>query len=113
MDNNSNSKMNELLKQKNEYKKKIIEIEEEIEKLLKDEVNNCEHEWIKERANTGYVPLSDAVDITTYFDKDYGSTIFSDTYFIKLANNENLEFINRSVGTCCDRQDIYVFKKIK
>ena len=71
------------------------------------------YEWIKERANTGYVPLSDAVDITTYFDKDYGSTIFSDTYFIKLANNENLEFINRSVGTCCDRQDIYVFKKIK
>jgi len=46
MDNNSNSKMNELLKQKYEYKKKINEIEEEIEKLLKDEVNNCEHEWI-------------------------------------------------------------------
>ena len=57
MDNNSNSKMNELLKQKNEYKKKIIEIEEEIEKLLKDEVNNCEHEWIKEREPGQYGEL--------------------------------------------------------
>ena len=57
MDNNSNSKMNELLKVKYEYKKKIIEIEEEIEKLLQDEVNNCEHEWIKEREPGQYGEL--------------------------------------------------------
>ena len=38
-------------------KKKIIEIEEEIEKLLQDEVNNCEHEWIKEREPGQYGEL--------------------------------------------------------
>ena len=57
MDNNCNSKINELLIQKNEYKKKIIEIEEEIEKLLQDEVNNCEHEWIRERESGQYGEL--------------------------------------------------------
>ena len=57
MDNNSNSKMNELLKQKYEYKKKIIDIEEEIEILLKEIVNNCEHEWIKERESGQYGEL--------------------------------------------------------
>ena len=57
MDNNCNSKMNELLKQKYEYKKKIIDIEEEIEILLKEIVNNCEHEWIRERESGQYGEL--------------------------------------------------------
>ena len=57
MDNNCNSKINDLLKQKYEYKKKIIGIEEEIEILLKEIVNNCNHEWIREREPGQYGEL--------------------------------------------------------
>ncbi len=71
------------------------------------------YEWIAKRSKVDYQPISDSVDITTYFDDEYGATIFSDFAFSEMARAEGLNFVSKSVGTCCDRQDIYVFEKSK
>ena len=42
---------------------------------------------------------------------EYGTTVFSEHFFTTLATSVGLTFLHKSIGTCCDRQDIYVFKK--
>lgn len=69
------------------------------------------YEWIKQRKKSDYRPISESVDITTYFDDEYGTTVFSEHFFTTLATSVGLTFLHKSIGTCCDRQDIYVFKK--
>ena len=39
------------------------------------------YDWIKSRAESNYKPLSPSVDITTYFDIDYGTTVYSADFF--------------------------------
>lgn len=47
-------KRNEYIQQKYDYLQKIQFCEEEIEKLNKLIVNNCDHEWITERESGQY-----------------------------------------------------------
>ena len=69
------------------------------------------YNWIKQRKKSDYRPISESVDISTYFDEEYGTTVFSEHFFTTLATSVGLTFLHKSIGTCCDRQDIYVFKK--
>ena len=68
------------------------------------------YDWLKTKQDS-YKALSPSTDIASYFDSEYGSTVFENQFFIDLCNQYGLKLENWTSGTCCDRQDIYIFKK--